>query len=401
MENDCLLNNKKDNRSVSNLSKDKCCSCRSCEQICPKDAIVMEESYEGFIYPKVGNACINCGLCVKHCPVLTPLSIEKSEHESYATWLKDGEKLKESTSGGMFSVFAETYTNDGGIVFGCAYDKDMIPYQTKADNIDALKPIKGSKYVESDTRKSFSEVKRHLNNGRKILYSGTPCQIAGLSAFLGKEYESLLTMDLICHGVPSRKLFRKYLEWIGKRMGGQIIYYGFRDKDVCGWSCGGKIKTKTKTKTIDGLSDPYYWSFLQCETYRESCYACPYANINNRPADITIGDFFEVNEFYPDVDRTKGVSLLILNTEKGKNAFENVRNDIELLPIKQEQYLPLKGNLAQPSLRPKKRNFVYKNIDSENETFFRHLNSPFLLRLKMRVIKMVPKRIKSFLKRFM
>ena len=394
------MNNKRNDKSVTILSHDKCLSCRSCEQSCSVNAIAMKESSEGFLYPEVDDSCINCGLCVKHCPVLSPVAVKKIARENYVTWIKDEKKLGQSTSGGMFTAFAENCINSGGYVFGCVFDRELNPYQALAENTKDLIPMKGSKYVESDTRKSFSEVRQLLNAGRMVLYSGTPCQVAGLRAYLGKEYDNLLTIDLICHGVPSRKIFKKYLEWMGKKLGEKIIYIGFRDKDVGGWSCGGKTKTKTKTKTIDGINDPYYWSFLHCETYRESCYGCPYADIKNRPADITIGDFFEVEKIYPEVERTKGVSLLILNTKKGCETFENIKEKLNILPIKTEQYLSLKDNLVKPSPRPNKRDTVYKNIDSISlGALMSRLKAPFALRLKMRIIKFVPRSIKTQIKK--
>ena len=313
-----------ENHSIACLDKSKCYSCHSCVLSCPKNAIRMQETSEGFLYPDVNAECVHCGICVRACPALTPPAIDVFKKECYCAYLLDNEKRMQSTSGGVFSGLAEKIILDGGIVFGAAYDTDLNVSQIAVDNLNDLQKLKGSKYVESYTGDSFKQVKLFLDKGRSVLYSGTPCMIAGLKTFLGKTYENLITVDIICHGVPSRKLFRKYLEWLGKKYRGKIIYYGFRDKDVGGWSCGGKAKTKTKTKTIAGSCDPYYASFLRGETYRESCYTCPFAN-TQRIGDITLGDFWGVERFYPEIDRTKGVSCVIVNSCKGQAFFDSVK----------------------------------------------------------------------------
>ncbi len=359
--------------NISQFSYKKCFSCRSCEQICPKSAVTLSESAEGFYYPIIDNEkCINCSLCVKSCPVLSPVKNDISNQKSYVAYLKDKELLKRSTSGGAFTGFAENILSNNGYVFGAAYDDNLVVKQTCVSNFIDLEKLKGSKYVACDTENSFSQVKQLLKTGKKVLYSGTPCQIAGLRDYLSEEYDNLITVDLICHGVPSQKLFNKYLEWQGKKSGGKIIYCGFRDKDIGGWSCGGKIKTKTKTKTktINGSFDPYYRSFLKCNNYKESCYTCPFAKMENRPSDITIGDFFEVNLFFDDIDRANGVSLIITNTQRGYDFFNSVRNKFEIFNIESKQYLHVKGNLSSPSPRPELRDRFYKNIDSLSASEF-------------------------------
>lgn len=374
MFSDTAANTEEQMNNITQVLHIACYSCRSCEQRCPKSCITMQENEEGFLYPAVDDKrCTDCGICVKHCPALGTVKDAGGEQKSYAAYLKDGRKLAESTSGGVFAGIAEQVIEAGGVVFGAAYDENLYVRQTAADTVEALGALKGSKYVESDTGDTFVKTKKLLEAGRTVFYTGTPCQIAGLKAYLGREYDNLVTADLICHGVPSRKLFKKYLEWLGKKTGGKIIYVGFRDKDVGGWSCGGKFKTKTKTKTktMDGFTDPYYASFLRCETYRESCYQCPYSSMN-RPGDITIGDFFEVTAFYPDIDRKNGVSLVILNTQKGVQAFEHVRERFELFTVLPKQYVPIKGNLSVPSPRPKLRDFVYQGLDTVSEKMFFH-----------------------------
>lgn len=393
--------------NISTLEKSRCYSCRSCFLSCPAGAIEMAENGEGFFYPEVNfEKCVDCGICVARCPAMNPPVRENFTQTSKAVWLKDAEKLLQSTSGGLFAGLAERVLNDGGVVFGAAYDEELNVSQVFVEAEDDLQRLKGSKYVESQTGDSFKKTREFLKSGRKVFYSGTPCQIAGLKKYLAKEYENLFTADLICHGVPSQKLWRKYLEWLG----GRIIYYGFRDKDVGGWRCGGKTKTKIKTKVIEGSCDPYYASFLRCETYRESCYFCPFSSME-RPGDVTMGDFFEVSEFYPDLDRTRGISLLIINNGKGERFFNSVEDKFEVLPISEKQYLPVKGNLQVPSPRPNVRNCVYFGIDtiSPNKFFkrFKEHSAFYVFAVKTKrvlfrgISKTLPLPVKNALKHFL
>lgn len=393
--------------NVSTLEKSRCYSCRSCLLSCSKGAIAMLENAEGFQYPEVSRErCIDCGICVSRCPAMNPPVRENFAQISKVVWRKDGEKLFQSTSGGLFTGLAERILDDGGVVFGAAYGDDLKVIQIFVESESDLRKLTGSKYVESQTGDSFKRAKEFLDTGRKVFYSGTPCQIAGLKKYLAKEYENLFTADLVCHGVPSQKLWRKYLEWLGNRTGGKIVYYGFRDKDVGGWSCGGKTKTKTKTKVIDGSCDPYYASFLRCETYRESCYSCPFSSME-RPGDVTMGDFFEVSEFYPGLDRTKGISLLIINNEKGERFFCSVEDKFEVLPISESQYLPVKGNLQTPSVRPCVRDDIYSGIDNlpPNEFFGKFRESHIFFKanrlLRYGIFKVIPRPVKNLGKRIL
>ena len=365
----------------------------------------MQETSEGFLYPDVNAECVHCGICVRACPALTPPAIDVFEKECYCAYLLDNEKRMQSTSGGVFSGLAEKIILDGGIVFGAAYDTDLNVSQIAVDNLNDLQKLKSSKYVESYTGDSFKQVKLFLDKGRTVLYSGTPCMIAGLKTFLGKTYENLITVDIICHGVPSRKLFRKYLEWLGKKYRGKIIYYGFRDKDVGGWSCGGKAKTKTKTKTktIAGSCDPYYASFLRGETYRESCYTCPFAN-TQRIGDITLGDFWGVERFYPEIDRTKGVSCVIVNSCKGQAFFDSVKEQLNTRRTNIESILFQNDNLKFPTQRSSMRNFLYDDIDaSQIKSVFSKFkyNKSLMFRIRVSISNYLPSNVKQMLRVFL
>ncbi len=351
--------------NVSAIENNKCFGCGSCFQSCPKSAIVMMADSEGFYFPYINKKkCVDCSICIKKCPSFSLAEKRNFEQKTFAVLYKNEKVCSKSASGGAFASFAMQTLDEGGVVFGCAYNKNLTAIQTGIDNKDELVKLQGSKYVSSNTEKTFIETKKNLISGRKVLYSGRPCQIAGLRKFLGKDYDNLLTVDLVCHGVPSELFFKKYIEWLGKKTGGKIIYYGFRDKDVGGWTCGGKFKTKTKTKTktkiLEASCDPYYASFLRGETYRLSCYECPFAK-TERVGDISICDFWGVEKFYPEMNTSKGLSGIIVNSEKGESFFEKCRDSFEIMEIKIDELKWQNTNLNYPTPMPEKRKIVYKD----------------------------------------
>ena len=213
--------------------KTKCCGCGVCKQICPKGAIAMKVDEEGFLYPTVDNSkCIKCDLCVKTCPILNKPRTYKVL-ETYAAKHKSNEIKLKSSSGGIFTALAETILKEGGVVFGAVFDKDWNIIHTYVDNVLDLDRIRRSKYVQSNTLETFKETKKFLDSGRQVLYTGTPCQIAGLRKFLGKDYNNLLTADIVCHAVPSPAVWQKFLQ---ENLDiSQIKAINFREKDIS-WS---------------------------------------------------------------------------------------------------------------------------------------------------------------------
>ena len=388
--------------SIKKISPQHCYSCRSCEQICPKRCISMQETPEGFLYPHIkSELCVDCGMCLSHCPAHVLPEQYNFTKKYFAGKLKNKNEIIKSSSGGAFAGFARYVLENGGIVYGAAFTEDFSVMHCRIESVEELKKLQGSKYVESNMGETYSEVQNSLKNGKKVLYSGTPCQIAGLRKFLACDYENLYTIDLICHGTPSRKLFKKYIEWLGNKFKGNIIYYNFRDKQSGGWSCGGKAKTKTKTKTktINGYNDPYYHSFLKSYTYKMSCYNCNYANIKKRPGDITIGDFWGVSYFYPQFYSEKGVSEIITNSQKGLSLFETAANNFDFIPITYEQAVYQNGNLTAPSKMPERRKTIYNGIN--DLPLDRYMKSLMPTRKEFFIgwIKsIVPKSLKVFLK---
>ena len=308
-----------------------CCGCGACMNACPRDAIKMQENEAGFIYPVVDEAlCIDCGRCKKVC-VFTEKSVgANGEPLVYAAATKNKEVLSESSSGGIFTELAEAVLDKGGAVFGAAWAEDFSLHHILADNKDTLKKLKGSKYVQSSTDDTFKQAEELLKSGKYVCYSGTPCQIAGLKAFLGKDYDRLLTVDLICHGVPSVKMLKDDLAYISAKKKITVKDVKFRDKSY-GWGVTGSIGDGKAKIKYDSLSSPYYFYFLNGEVYRDSCYNCRFPE-EARQGDITLGDYWgisgELAKKMNGADLDKGISCVLINSEKGKKWFEAIENNL-------------------------------------------------------------------------
>lgn len=332
--------------------KDKkdCCGCSACVQKCPKQCISLKEDNEGFLYPVVDKEnCIDCGLCEKVCPVLhqneprKPLIV-------FAAINKNEEIRRESSSGGIFTLIAEKIIDEGGVVFGARFDKNWEVKHDYTETIEGLAPFRGSKYVQSRIENNFKKAEIFLKQGRKVLFSGTPCQIAGLKRFLRKDYDNLLTIDVICHGVPSPGVWRKYLSEIicAKRDDGKNLFslslnemplikdISFRDK-TNGWKkFGFKIHYVTSAATQNMVSkstiedasilefyrkNVYMKAFLKDIVLRPSCYTCP-SREGKCYSDLTIGDFWSIDLYCQEMNDDKGVSLLLVNSNKGMSIIQ-------------------------------------------------------------------------------
>lgn len=333
-----------------------------CEQICPVQAIKMIENDEGFIEPSVdNNKCIDCGLCARRCPQLNDiLKMNSKVIEVYAAKNKNVEEQKVSSSGGIFPVLANYVLDKNGKVYGCILDENLTVKHIGICNKAELSKFKGSKYVQSNTENTFREVKTDLKNDKLVLYSGTPCQIAGLKAFLGKEYNKLITVDLVCHGVPSPKLFKTYLMWLQDKNNSKIISYEFRNKEKNSSEKIAKVIFENgKVKYINSKVDSYYKMFLEAKTFREVCYSCKYANAE-RQGDITLGDYWGIEKEHPDFYDKNGISLILINTKKGKDLIKTVIENIDIEQSTLEKVVRKNENLKHPSKRENIRDKAYE-----------------------------------------
>lgn len=312
--------------------QDVCTGCLACKQICSKGAIHITE-INGFNYPEIDDSlCVECGLCTKICPVLQdkPFFENKSNHNStcFAVWNKDVDERMSSSSGGVFSVLARGTLKVGGIVYGAAWDEKMQLRHVGIDDVRGLDSLRRSKYVQSNTDGVYIDVRRQLQAGRKVLFSGTPCQIAGLLSFLGhKDFPNLLAVGVVCHGVPSQRSFDKYLREIEDSDNVAVYDCNFRSKNR-GWRCGLNLLVfgkdyRNKDVIISKVAsdNSYFNAFLKQYFLRESCYNCPFkGNDQECGADIMMSDFWNYWSVAPmkDVDFGKGVSAIVVNTDRGR-----------------------------------------------------------------------------------
>lgn len=301
----------------------RCCGCGACANSCPAQAIAMIPDVEGFLQPRIDEqTCIQCGLCEKTCPVLHPKYNNTPKPDCFALAAADDVRMS-SSSGGVFSILSEEILRQGGTVFGAAWQSDWTISHQSADSADGLGPLRGSKYLQSDTGMTYRQAKEILEQGKPVLYSGCPCQIAGLYSFLRKDYPLLYTAEIICHGVPSPKAFRKYLQDNFSEK--PIKRIDFRDKSVFKWSTTSNIYFQNGEEYHKNeREDPYLKAFLPCMILRKSCASCSFSKLP-RQADITMGDFWGCEKFHPGINDRKGISAVLINSSKGHILFDRVR----------------------------------------------------------------------------
>lgn len=376
----------------------KCCGCSACEQVCPKNAIALKPNEEGFLYPILDEElCIKCGLCKSVCPYDNKNDLKEPE-EVYAVQYKEQDILKKSSSGAAFSALADFVLARGGAVAGCIFDENIKAVHIVTDKKELVEKMRGSKYVQSEMGDTFRSIKAILDDGRLVLFTGTPCQVGGLKNYFKKDYENLYTVDLICHGVPSPLLLKKYLAYINEKHG-EIIDLKFRNKALNGWAASGSFKSQKKEFSTSVFNDSYYQFFLQDAVSRESCYSCPYAT-DKRIGDITIGDYWNIDEKLSFNEYKDGMSVIILNSRKGQKLFDNVKENLNVYETDLSHAKKGNGNLNKPSSKPALRDHIYKKIFEngyENAVKEYCKFSYFVPFLK----KHMPKSLKQTLKKFL
>ena len=381
---------------------------------CPKAAIQMREDEQGFVYPMIDeNLCIECGACTKAClyrnsPDFHPV------RRVYAAAAKDGSVINKSASGGAFAVIADKVLCDGGAVYGCALlleNGRLEPRHIRIDRKEDLHLLQGSKYVQSEIGDAYEKAKQDLIAGKSVLFSGTPCQTAGLRQYLKKDDDNLLTVEIICHGVPSKRLFQEFMDFYGKKLGGRITEFSFRDKSrgqgmlsrfVYRDSAGN-----TKESVKNGNLLAYVFFFLKSYTYRMNCYSCPFAR-PERAADITLGDYWGFHEEYPQyresqgLSNGRGISCVLVNTGKGQAIWDACQDRLISMPSELEKVARHNDQLRNPSKYHQNRETILQLFEKEGysgvERYFRtHFRKDIV---KNAAVGMIPKDLKRTVKKW-
>lgn len=314
--------------------KSRCTGCGACSNICPNNCISMEYTKEGFAYPIIGDGCINCQKCVKICPVNFPAVTKEFFPDIYAAKMNDNKKLMNCTSGGIFTVLAEHMIDEGGYVYGVEWGNNFEPHFSGIKEKEKLVQFSGSKYVQVETKNIYQDVKSKLDNNFSVLFSGLPCQISALYKFLEKKYENLLTIELLCHGVPSIGFFKKYLEYMEEETGNKVVFINQRDKTK-NWTpiISPLLHMKLADKQdfyCEGQHDSFLYAFSKGLNIRSSCWPCEFAKLP-RTADITIGDYGGLGVLHKsNIDTKKGVSLVMINSIKGNYFWKECNNQLTI-----------------------------------------------------------------------
>ena len=378
------------------ILKDKkaCSGCGACREVCPTDCIEMVCDEEGFKYPSVNaEKCIDCHKCEKKCPVINSVNCGKEAFKqiAYAAKSKNGFLVENSSSGGIFSELAQNILDKGGVVFGAAFDKKFNVKHIYVDSVTDLYKLRGSKYVQSDIGDSYKKAHDFLKEGRYVLFTGTPCQISGLYAVLGKDFPNLYTQDIICHGVPSPLVWRKYIDYRKKRMQ-DIKNISFRNKKY-GWKdfslkfkCSNN-KEYAKTKT----EDLFLRGFLKNLYLRPSCYECAFKT-ESRISDFTLADFWGIENIIPESDDNKGTSLVIINSDRGKQLFDEIKSNLNFDKVNLSEAVKYNTAMLKSAEKNADREKFMRQIASDD---FKNTAKHFL---KMRYTTHIKQRIKNFLR---
>lgn len=350
--------------------KTKCSGCHSCQSICPKQCIKMIEDEEGFLYPSVVEEnCIRCGLCEKICSILYPLGNNKEESDicAYAAYTKDEEIRKNSSSGGMFTEISRWVIERQGVVFGAAFDKSFQVRHMYAETEEALAKFRGSKYMQSIIGDSYMQAKRFLDEGRWVLFTGTPCQIGGLLKYLPKSYEKLLTQDIICHGVPSPLVWRKYREYRERQSGGKTEHINFRNK-AKGWNPYYVEMNFSDGKEYLQISgkDLYIRTFLSDLCLRPSCYDCRFKQ-KVRSSDFTLADFWGIDNVLPEMNDNKGTSLFLVNSDKGRKVFADISERLVFKQVDTDSAIQYNPSMLTSVKKPAKRDAFMLEVEKSFE----------------------------------
>lgn len=340
-----------------NQEKD-CCGCGACANICPKLAITMKENQYGFVYPEIDESkCVSCKLCQKICAFQSMNPIDNCVLDAYAGVSIDTDVMK-SASGGIFASIAQSFLKNGGIVFGSALiyqEGKLVPKCISVSNETDLVKLLGSKYVHSSMENCFCEMKQKLNQGKSVLFCGTPCQVDAVKHFVGKKNAgNLYCIDIICHGVPAARFFQDYIRQLEKKYGKKILDFKFRYKREV-WRICIKFGNYLKNKYIYFNESSYYYFFINGAIQRENCYHCKYA-CTNRIGDLTIGDYWGIEKMHPEYLRgikgmkpSKGISCILVNTDQGEKLLSKYGDGLDIRKSELSKIIPKNKQLTSPN----------------------------------------------------
>lgn len=389
--------------NIGKEEKYNCCGCNACVQVCPTKCISMEVDEEGFKYPQIIlDKCSGCNKCEKVCPIIKQKNKNSTDNDlkpkAIGGWHKDDEIRKRSSSGGAFTLLSEFALQNKGIVFGAGFDENLEVNHLSVEKVEDLDKLRGSKYVQSDIKDTYLKVKENLEKDRIVLFVGTPCQVAGLSSFLNKDYDKLFKCDFICHGVPSPLVFKRYINSLEERYKDKVVEFKFRNKEK-GWrQTGQQMGTAIKFKKgkikyfMPAYKDFFMNGFLADVYLRPSCHECKFKSIPKDYSDITFADFWGVDAVFSGLNDKKGTSLVLINTNNGEQLFDRVKDNFYYRECDFDK--SIKRNLvllnsAKPSTQRKK---FFKDLNIKS---FRTLELKYMTAFSwaiQRVMKIIRKK---------
>ena len=363
-----------------------CFGCTACGEVCPVGAIDFERNNLGFIYPIIKeDKCIRCNKCEKICPVATfKETLNEKSKTAFAARHNNLSEVETSRSGAVFTAISDAVFLQGGVVYGASFDDNFNVIHSVAKDKETCRKFKGSKYVQSDLRGIIKNIKDELVQGKKVLFSGTPCQVAGVKASISKELSAnLYVVDIVCHGTPSPRLWSDYVQHVRKSYKGVLKEFNFRDKSINGWSDHVESYVIGDKKYSSKLFTHLFYSN---SFFRESCYSCPFA-ILNRAGDITLADFWGWEKIDKDLNSdNKGISLVLVNSDKGHELFDNANKDLRVKKVEIEQCL--QPNLIRPTKDPEKRKVLVDYYTRKGfENLVRYVTKPSLFKRILKKIK--------------
>lgn len=377
-------------------NKALCSGCRACEQACPLNCIEVKPDKEGFLYPKANiQKCIDCGLCEKICPVFNKSDFHHPIR-AYGCINRNDSIRKNSSSGGIFYLLGEYVISQNGVVFGAKFDDKFGVVHDFAETFEKLREFQGSKYLQSDIQDTYKKAKNFLEQNRLVLFTGTPCEIAGLKAYLKKDYENLICQDIICHGSPSPKVWQKYVEFRGRTANSKVASASLRNKKY-GWKTYSVyFKFENSGEYIADLrQDLYLRCFSSNLILRPSCYSCSFKG-SERYADITLADFWGVENLYPNLFDGNGTSLVIVNSVKGENILNAIKDKIVLEQVDFEKSISFNSSYSKSVSKPDNRDVFMKEIFAESfdKVAKKYCKVSILTKIKRIIKKFIVKKIR-------